>query len=89
MAVCVDSSDRWGDFGVFTPWKPQHRGTYRVAGVRVVKDSFGEFVALDLEEDPDAFNPEAAWEANRFRPVLPAEPAFTEAMRSLKPKVEA
>lgn len=34
-------------------------------------------------------NKRAGGECTRFRPILPAEPAFTEAMRSLRPKVEA
>ena len=29
------------------------------------------------------------WDAAWFRPILPAEPQFVEAMRSLKPRVEA
>jgi len=89
LAVCVDNSSRWGEFAAYTPWRPTYRGTYKVAGVRVIEDDLGDFVALDLVEDPDAFNPEAAWEADRFRPILPADPAFTDAMRSLKPRVEA
>lgn len=29
------------------------------------------------------------WNASWFRPILPAEPAFTKAMRELRPLVEA
>ncbi len=45
-------------------------------------------VGLVIDGHPSP-HPTQAWDAEIFRPVLPAEPAFTEAMRSLRPTVEA
>lgn len=85
LAVCVDASDRHGENAAITPWSVRYRGIYKVVGVRIVSDCMGDFLALDLAEDPDAFNPVSAWEADRFRKLEAAEPAFTKAMRELRP----
>jgi len=44
-----------------------------------------ELVYLRLCGQPS----DIVFDARHFRPILPADPAFTEAMRSLKPKVPA
>lgn len=66
---------------------------YRVVGVKTIANIYGEdCVGLKLDRD-NCIHPVTGMEGHenvvRFRPVLPAEPAFTEAMRSLKPRVEA
>jgi hypothetical protein len=66
---------------------------YRVLEVRAITSLAGNpCVGLKL----DRHNPvhpitgeEGYSNAVCFRPILPAEPAFTDAMRSLKPRVDA
>lgn len=59
---------------------------YRVTSVRW---SVGDqCVAIGLE-GVYSKGPLRDWHAECFRPTLPAEPAFTEALRSLKPRVDA
>ena len=95
LAVCVDDSRRW------LPFDPPFRSgkVYRVEAVNADADEmiFGEPVGLILAGIPefDIITPNFhchagdGWVADRFHPILPAEPCFTEAMRSLRPKVEA
>ncbi len=73
-----------------TPWE-LYKGTMPDNPVR-----FGAVVSVARVIAFDgitwiAFNerPKTAYDAAFFRPVLPAEPCFTEAMRNLKPRVEA
>ncbi len=66
---------------------------YRVLDVKAINDVYGRScVGLRMDRG-NPIHPvdgrEGFTNAIAFRPILPAEPAFTEAMRSLKPKVEA
>ena len=77
LAVCVDPEGR----GKRCAIPPRFRATYRVLEV-----THGGRGLLFSELNPapyDAFN------AHRFRPIEPAEPSFTKAMRELRPLVEA
>lgn len=61
----------------------------RIYRVKTVRWSVGDqCVALGLD-GVYSKGPRRDWHAEAFRPILPAEPCFTEAMRSLRPKVEA
>lgn len=72
-----------------TPSCVQHRPPYgrpcRVVSVTVSKSGK---VGLILDGYPTPGNL-FGWAAYCFEPILPAEPAFTQAMRSLKPSMEA
>lgn len=59
-------------------------GVYRVAEVLVHLGRVGLVI-----DGHASLHPTKAWGAEMFRPILPAEPCFAEAMRSLRPKVEA
>ena len=59
-------------------------GAYRVRAVLTHLNRIG--LVVDGHPSP---HPTKAWGSEMFRPILPAEPCFTEAMRSLRPKVEA
>lgn len=82
LAVCVkeggwrriDGTDMGGHH-------PAYRATVRVASVSLFR---GEIVVLHL----DGYH-EDGYCAHRFRPIEPAEPSFTKAMRELRPLVEA
>lgn len=86
LAVCVDDSPvRYIDGLIET--KREYVERLRKGEVyRVTHIARGKTVdCIGLGD----FNKLAGGESTRFRPILPAEPAFTEAMRSLKPRVEA
>ncbi len=81
LAVCVDVSG--------TPRTrsdiPAQKAVYRVSEVF---QHWSGVIGLRLVGLTLRYG-DAGYAASRFRPVLPAEPVFTEAMRSLKPRVEA
>lgn len=69
---------------------PRKGATYRVIKVIPPMEWAGDMYGAGLVLDRiRANNPHGGFYCGRFRPILPAEPAFTEAMRSLKPRVEA
>lgn len=90
LAKCVDAAD----CPIFPGSTRVVEGAvYRVTGVKVIPDVYGKGqVGLKLDRH-NCIHPVTGAEgfdhARRFRPILPAEPCFTEAMRSLRPKVEA
>lgn len=65
----------------------RYKGIYRVKMVTppCVWDSGFEGVGLVLHGQRHPTNRDGDFVAHRFRPILPAEPAFTTAMRALKP----
>ncbi|WDA36423.1 hypothetical protein [Sphingobium sp. YC-XJ3] len=80
LAVCVERSPHYPHGSDV----PQLRATYRVSGVVDVQEGLGL-----LLDGMRLRGPYVGYLARRFRPILPAEPCFVEAMRSLKPRVEA
>ena len=84
LAVCVDAS-AGGSTGIA---HLEYRGTYRVERIYVSPRGLIGLVLFGVR-NLDRWNRPVGWNADRFRPVLPAELCFTEAMRSLRPKVEA
>ena len=85
LAVCVDDKDFDGSKMEIIKGR-----IYRVQDVFVGCEYRGgpcDVVALDV--GVIGSDGQAGFDAACFRPILPAEPAFTEAMRSLRPKVEA
>lgn len=85
LAKCVD------DAGGFCPVEKipaeiKKGKVYRVQRAGVSVDHFGkEYVIIGLV----GFDWSRGFNTHYFRPILPAEPAFTDAMRSLKPRVDA
>lgn len=68
-----------------------HRAIYRVESVTPFQkwDRGSECVGLVLVGHCHPNNKCGHFAARNFRPIVPAEPAFTEAMRALKPRVDA
>lgn len=66
---------------------------YRVMDVKTINDVYGNPVVglkMDRHNPVHPVTGEKGYNSHIcFRPILPAEPAFTEAMRHLRPKVEA
>lgn len=82
LAVCVNVNARF----------LRYRHVYRVAEVTPSQrwspsGSIG--VGLILVDQRHPKNTSGHFAALNFRPILPAEPCFVGAMRSLKPRVEA
>ena len=62
LALCVQSHD---DEDYQVDWNPSVGGCYTVAAYIPCCDG------LELEEDPDKFNPLATWDAPRFIKITP------------------
>lgn len=81
LAVCVNPGSKILSY----------RSIYRVEAVTPVRKWIEGFVGVGLilvgVRHPK--NTCGDFCCKNLRPILPAEPAFTEAMRSLRPKVEA
>ena len=86
LAVCVDASEPRRKPGVWRENESKRslvKGrVYRVSAI--FGDNFDEGL-VGLQVTPGGW----PWLAERFRKIKPADPAFTEQMRSLRPKVEA
>lgn len=91
LAKCVRPNGEWVPYSYNIPAPlnaPEQYGVYRVRAVALTNRTLRNFwrkrlVVLELVGIRGRYN------CCYFRPILPAEPAFTEAMRSLRPKVEA
>jgi len=68
-----------------------YRGVYRVESITPFRkwNDGSECVGLLFVGHRHPANKSGHFAADNFRPILPAEPAFTDAMRSLKPRVDA
>ncbi len=68
LAMCI--REPRGD--VTAAWEPAVGGVYTVAAFYPAFED--EPAGLDLEEDPDKFDPESDWEADAFRKIHPHTP---------------
>tara|TARA_Y100000114_G_scaffold153717_2_gene174290 strand:+ start:38679 stop:38981 length:303 start_codon:yes stop_codon:yes gene_type:complete len=91
LAVCVMPGQVWDKSASGAPAPanaPSHGKVYRFVEAVMSSRPWWQFwnmpiLLLGFENVPGRYN------AACFRPILPADPAFTEAMRSLKLKVRA